>query len=89
MTGTFINIGTVLAGTLLGTLVGGRLPEGLQQRVMAGLGLVTLVIGVDSALAWNETNPLYVLGGVGEDACQVLAHVIASLIDLLLRAYRR
>jgi uncharacterized membrane protein YqgA involved in biofilm formation len=64
MTGTFINVGTVLAGTLLGTLVGGRLPEGLQQRVMAGLGLVTLVIGVDSALAWNQTNPLYVLGGV-------------------------
>ena len=44
--------------------MGRRLPEGLQQRVMAGLGLVTLVIGVDSALAWNETNPLYVLGGV-------------------------
>ena len=64
MTGTFINVGTVLAGTALGTLVGGRLPEGLQQRVMAGLGLVTLVIGVDSALAWNETNPLYVLGGI-------------------------
>ena len=64
MTGTFINVGTVLAGTLLGTLVGGRLPEGLQQRVMAGLGLVILVIGVDSALAWNETNPLYVLGGI-------------------------
>lgn len=64
MTGTFINVGTVLAGTLVGTLVGGRLPEGLQQRVMAGLGLVTLVIGVDSALAWNETNPLYVLGGI-------------------------
>ena len=64
MTGTFINVGTVLAGTLLGTVVGGRLPEGLQQRVMAGLGLVTLVIGVDSALAWNGTNPLYVLGGI-------------------------
>jgi uncharacterized protein len=64
LTGTFINVGTVLAGTLIGTLVGRRLPEGLQQRVMAGLGLVTLVIGVDSALAWNETNPLYVLGGV-------------------------
>ena len=64
MTGTFINVGAVLAGTLLGTLVGARLPERLQQRVMAGLGLVTLVIGVDSALAWNETNPLYVLGGI-------------------------
>ena len=64
MTGTFINVGTVLAGTLLGTLVGRRLPAGIQQRVMAGLGLVTLVIGVDLALAWRQTSPLYVLGGV-------------------------
>ena len=64
MTGTFINVGTVLAGTVLGTLAGRRLPEGIQQRVLAGLGLVTLVIGVDSAMAWNDTDPLYVLGGV-------------------------
>lgn len=64
MTGTFINVGTVLAGTLIGTLAGGRLPEGIQQRVLAGLGLVTLVIGIDGALAWRDTNPLYVLGGV-------------------------
>ena len=39
-------------------------PEGLQRRVLAGLGLVTLVIGVDLALAWRDTSPLYVLGGV-------------------------
>jgi uncharacterized membrane protein YqgA involved in biofilm formation len=36
----------------------------LQERVLAGLGLVTLVIGVDLALAWRDTSPLYVLGGV-------------------------
>lgn len=64
MTGTFINVAAVLVGTLLGTLVGSRLPEGLQERVMAGLGLTVLVIGVDLALAWRDTNPLYVLGGV-------------------------
>lgn len=64
LTGTFINVATVLAGTLLGTLVGSRLPGSVHERVMAGLGLVTFVIGVDNALAWRNTNPLYVLGGV-------------------------
>jgi uncharacterized membrane protein YqgA involved in biofilm formation len=64
MTGTLLNVGTVLLGTLIGVLVGRRLPARLQQRVMAGLGLVTLVIGVDLALAWRETSALYVLGGV-------------------------
>ncbi len=54
----------MLAGTLVGTLLGARLPEGLQRRVLAGLGLVTLVLGVDYALVWRETNPLIVLGAV-------------------------
>jgi uncharacterized membrane protein YqgA involved in biofilm formation len=64
MTGTFINVATVLAGTLVGAVAGSRLPQGLQDRVLAGLGLITLVIGVDLGLAWRETSPLYVLGGV-------------------------
>jgi uncharacterized membrane protein YqgA involved in biofilm formation len=64
VTGTFINVGAVLAGTAAGLVVGGRLSEGARQRVLAGLGLITLVVGVDLALAWRETDPLYVLGGV-------------------------
>jgi uncharacterized membrane protein YqgA involved in biofilm formation len=64
LTGTFINVGAILAGTLVGVLVGGRMQEGIQRRVLAGLGLVTLVIGMDLALAWRDTSPLYVLGGV-------------------------
>jgi len=69
MTGTLINIATVLVGTLIGVTVGSRLPEGMRQRVLAGLGMVTLVIGVDLALAWgredtSQSTPLYVLGGV-------------------------
>ena len=64
MTGTFINVAAVLAGTVVGLLVGGRLPESARQRVLAGLGLITLVVGVDLALAWRDTDPLYVLGGV-------------------------
>ncbi len=54
----------MLAGTGVGLLAGGRLPEAVRQRVLAGLGLVTFVVGVDLALAWRDTDPLYVLGGV-------------------------
>lgn len=64
MTGTFINVAAILLGALLGTLVGDRMPERLRRRVLDGLGLVTLVVGVDLALAWQDTNALYVLGGV-------------------------
>jgi uncharacterized protein len=64
MTGTLINVGAVLAGTAVGVAVGPKLPPGLQQRVLAGLGLVTAVIGVDLALAWRSTSALYVLGAI-------------------------
>jgi len=64
VTGTLINVATVLLGTLVGSLLGSRLPQRLQDRVLAGLGLVTLVIGVELALTWRDTNTLYVLGGV-------------------------
>ncbi len=69
MVGTLINVGTVLAGTAIGTAVGPRLPERVQQRVLAGLGLITLALGIDLALAWGgedttTSTPLYVLGGV-------------------------
>lgn len=67
MTGTLINVGTVLLGTAIGTLFGTRLPGSLQQRVLAGLALVTLVIGVENALKWHTGHPrttLCVLGAV-------------------------
>src|SRR5215211_7182377 len=50
VTGTFINVGTVLLGTLIGVAVGRRLPERLQQRVMAGVllgGLIGEAIGIE------------------------------------------
>ncbi|HWI74393.1 MAG TPA: DUF554 domain-containing protein [Baekduia sp.] len=64
MTGTLVNVGAILLGTLAGELVGARLNQGLQTRILHGLGLVVLVIGIDNALQWRGTNALFVLGGV-------------------------
>jgi uncharacterized membrane protein YqgA involved in biofilm formation len=64
LTGTLINIGTILLGTAIGLLLGHRLPAGMQERVMMGLGLVTLVLGIDNALKWRDTNPLIVFGAI-------------------------
>ena len=67
MTGTLINVATVLLGTLIGTVFGARLRSGFQERVLAGLALVVLVIGVENALKWDTGHPrttLCVLGGV-------------------------
>jgi uncharacterized membrane protein YqgA involved in biofilm formation len=50
VTGTLINAAAVLAGTAVGTLLGGRLPERIRETVMHGLGLFTLVLGVSQGL---------------------------------------
>ncbi len=43
--GTLLNMATILLGSGLGVLLGGRLPERTRMTVTDGLGLVTLVIG--------------------------------------------
>ncbi|MEA2192632.1 MAG: uncharacterized protein QOI73_2753 [Solirubrobacteraceae bacterium] len=76
MMGTVINVGAVLGGTAIGVAAGGRLPPGLQQRVLAGLGLVTAVVGIDLALAWRETSALYVLGAI------LLGGMVGEALDI-------
>lgn len=62
MTGTIINVVTVLIGGTLGLTFGARLPERLRQTVVAGLGLFTLVIGVQMFL--STENAIVVLGSL-------------------------
>ena len=62
MTGTIINILTVLVGGILGLIFGARLPERVRQTVIAGLGLFTAAIGIQMFL--KTENPIIVLGSL-------------------------
>ncbi len=62
MTGTFLNIATVLIGGTLGLLFGARIPERLKATVVAGMGLFTAAIGIQMFL--KTQNSLIVLGAL-------------------------
>jgi uncharacterized protein len=62
MTGTILNAFTVLIGGTLGTFLGSRFPQRMQETVFASLGLFTLAIGLNNSLATG--NPLIVLGSL-------------------------
>lgn len=56
LSGTLINVGAVLAGTLLGLLLGGRLPERTQRTLLQTLSLVTLFIALGMAGELNRVS---------------------------------
>lgn len=51
MGGTILNAITVLIGSVLGMLIGDRLPARVRETVVFGLGLVTLTVGLGNAQA--------------------------------------
>lgn len=62
MTGTIINIIAVLAGGTIGLLFGSRIPERFKSTIIAGMGLFTVVMGVQMFL--KSENQLIVLGAM-------------------------
>ncbi len=59
MTGTIINVITVLIGGSIGLFFGDRLPQRLKETILAGLGLFTLAIGF--LMFTSTANPTIVL----------------------------
>ncbi len=62
MTGTILNVVTVLVGGTLGNALGQRLPDKTRQTVLYGLGLVTIALGLRMTL--DTANILIVMGSV-------------------------
>jgi uncharacterized protein len=73
MNGTLLNIVTVALGSIIGLLVGNRLPRRMQESIITGLGLMTLFVGLSNAA--KTGNPIIPL----------LATVIGVIIGEALR----
>ena len=50
LTGTLINVATVLIGTMIGLLIGSRMPPRVQLGLTTGLGLFVALIGISLGL---------------------------------------
>lgn len=74
MTGTLVNTGAVVAGSLLGVVIGKRLPDRIKTIVMQALGLSVILIGLQMAL--SGTRPLLVIGSL------LLGAVTGELLDI-------
>lgn len=74
LVGTLVNTGAVIAGSLIGLLLGNVLPERLRDTVMKGLGLCTLFIGITGML--DGSNALITIISIAVGA------VIGELCDL-------
>jgi len=73
MIGTLINVGTIVAGSLIGILIGNRLSDKLRVTIINGLGLFTFGYGLISFI--DTGNALVPLGGL----------LIGALLGELLR----
>ncbi|MDQ4062878.1 MAG: DUF554 domain-containing protein [Actinomycetota bacterium] len=72
--GTAINVVAVLVGGSIGTVVGARLSEGMRETAMQAIGLVTLLVGVQSFLRFD--NALVPLVSV------IVGLVVGELLDI-------
>ncbi len=74
MRGTIVNVIAVLVGSGIGLLVGNRLPDRLQRIITTGLGLATLLIGVQMAL--KVQNVLVVI------ASMVIGGIVGEVLGI-------
>jgi hypothetical protein len=73
MTGTLVNAGAIITGSLIGLFIHTRLPKKIITIVFHGIGLFTLFIGVKMAL---KTEHLVIM---------VMSLVLGSIIGELIR----
>lgn len=83
LTGTLLNVATVLAGTMIGLLVGRRMSPRMQESLTIGLGLFTMLIALSLGLR-ILTDPA---ARPGDDLAVLAAVLVGVVIGELLRIH--
>lgn len=74
--GTWINVGTVLLGTLVGLRFKNRLSDNMQQIITQSIGLLTLWLGFNMANSLREVQ----VGGIDGAILGLLAMVMGGIL---------
>jgi uncharacterized membrane protein YqgA involved in biofilm formation len=74
VTGTLLNTAAVVVAGIAGTVIGHRLPARIRETALHGIGLMTILIGLQMALDAN--NQLVVLGSL------VIGGALGEVLDI-------
>ena len=74
MLGTIINSLAIIAGSIIGLLVKGGIPERVSDTIMKGLGLCVIYIGITGALKGENTIIIII--------CMAIGALIGELVDI-------
>lgn len=83
LSGTLLNVATVLIGTTIGLLAGGRLPPRMRESLTTGTGFFTVVLGISMALR-IFTDPAAL---PGHDLAILAALLVGVAVGELLRLH--
>lgn len=83
LSGTLLNVATVLLGTLIGLALGARIPRRMQESLVVGLGFFTVLIAVSMGLqvfTAGEARP-------GDDLAVLASVLLGVAIGEVLRLH--
>ena len=83
LTGTLLNVATVLVGTLIGLLLGARVSDRIRDGMTTGLGLFTLLIGLSLGLQLFTDRA----ARPGDELAVLVAVLLGVVIGELLRLH--
>lgn len=83
LSGTLLNVATVLAGTVIGLLIGSRMRPRMQESLVTGLGFFTVLIAISMGIR-IFTDPA---AQPGDDLAVLAAVLVGVAIGELLRLH--